>query len=598
MRHAHCNLYKHVVRTPMPCHPRRPRRARLALGVLLACACVAPAVDAAPRTVCTITVNSPDEKEAMRRHLPKGDYRFVELVEHGRPDWLASACRANVQCDVLVVSGHFNGHDFFSDKTEAQEYLPVAEMERASCSNACPSLFSHLKEVYLFGCTSLSPEAALNPAREIEGTLVRGGMAPSEAQRIAQKTTARHGESNRDVMRRVFMNVPAIYGFSAVAPLGPVSGNIIDRYFRASGTKGFGTGNGGRGMVGAFAAHGMAVVPGLRSSDPQAAYRTDVCRFADDRAGAAGKLAFVHTLLDRGMAETRLFLGHIEAFLDGVTDADRADPGFAAALADIAADAPARGRFLDYARVNGEAGVRARMLTVAHALGWLDPLQLRAEQARLVGDLLAQPEISPADIALACRLGAGDALSAQAPGLSEIAVRDATAAHGAVLACLGDGTERARLLAGLARGDPQSVQAAEVYLAARPVQSAADLRALVDAVAGIDDAGAQVRALHTLARQPLLDGEALEPLVALFARTRSVEVQRAIAGVLIRSDRPLLAAPELVHTLRSTRLHPPEREDMVDLLLRRLDGYSAAQSAAAAQVAAPAPPRGDPAPPA
>jgi hypothetical protein len=45
----------------------------------------------------------------------------------------------HVKCDVLVVSGHFNGHDFFSDQLDAREYLPVAEMERVSCSNACPA---------------------------------------------------------------------------------------------------------------------------------------------------------------------------------------------------------------------------------------------------------------------------------------------------------------------------------------------------------------------------------------------------------------------------------------------------------------------------
>ena len=43
------------------------------------------------RTVCTITVNSPDEQAAMRRHLPERDYKFVNLVEHGRADWLATA---------------------------------------------------------------------------------------------------------------------------------------------------------------------------------------------------------------------------------------------------------------------------------------------------------------------------------------------------------------------------------------------------------------------------------------------------------------------------------------------------------------------------
>jgi len=43
------------------------------------------------KTVCTITVNLPDEKEIFRRRLPPDEYQFVELVERGRPDWLASA---------------------------------------------------------------------------------------------------------------------------------------------------------------------------------------------------------------------------------------------------------------------------------------------------------------------------------------------------------------------------------------------------------------------------------------------------------------------------------------------------------------------------
>ena len=38
--------------------------------------------------------------------------------------------------------------------------LPVEEMERASCSESCPGLFSRLKEVYLFGCETLSPAAS------------------------------------------------------------------------------------------------------------------------------------------------------------------------------------------------------------------------------------------------------------------------------------------------------------------------------------------------------------------------------------------------------------------------------------------------------
>ena len=98
------------------------------------------------KTVCTITVNSPDERDTFRRYLPSDQYDFVELVERGRPDWLASACRAGVQCDVLLISGHFDGGDeFYSDRVVARESLPVDELTRASCSDSCPALFSQLK---------------------------------------------------------------------------------------------------------------------------------------------------------------------------------------------------------------------------------------------------------------------------------------------------------------------------------------------------------------------------------------------------------------------------------------------------------------------
>src|SRR5512142_3118768 len=119
---------------------------KLVLGAtLLAAACVTEAL-AASKTVCTITVKSPDEKQTLRRNLPADEFRFVELVERGRPDWLSSACRAGVRCDVLVISGHFDGGDeFYSDRPDVREFLPVDEMERASCSESCSGLFSQLK---------------------------------------------------------------------------------------------------------------------------------------------------------------------------------------------------------------------------------------------------------------------------------------------------------------------------------------------------------------------------------------------------------------------------------------------------------------------
>jgi hypothetical protein len=73
----------------------RPRQRRLASCALALCLSAPWAVaqtrtqtpmQTPMQTVCTITVNSSDEKETFRRHLPSAKYQFVELVERGRPD--------------------------------------------------------------------------------------------------------------------------------------------------------------------------------------------------------------------------------------------------------------------------------------------------------------------------------------------------------------------------------------------------------------------------------------------------------------------------------------------------------------------------------
>ncbi len=114
------------------CRLSRPVRLLL---LALACALTLAGLSAfaAKQTVCTVTVNSSDEKDAFRRHLPADRFDFVELVEHGRPDWLRSACERKVSCDVLVISGHFAGTEFYSSRPEVNEKLRVDELERAAC---------------------------------------------------------------------------------------------------------------------------------------------------------------------------------------------------------------------------------------------------------------------------------------------------------------------------------------------------------------------------------------------------------------------------------------------------------------------------------
>ena len=507
-------------------------KATLSFAIALA---LLPAAALATRTVCTITVNSADEKEAMEKRLPPGRYSFVELVQRGRSDWLRAACTRGVQCDVLVVSGHFNAGDtFYSDRIDNPDHLAIDELERAACSESCPGLFSRLKEVYLFGCESLNPDAT--------------------------KYSSSHGESGRERMRRIFSQVPSIYGFSGPAPVGPTAAMLLGRYFDSGGGAGFGSGAHDSKMLSVFSRNGMTRVSGAGSS--QSEHRARVCRFFDERTTPAAKLSFAHALLrDAGIGDS---LKRIEALLASLAPEQRAAPEFAQALAKVSADGATRSRFLAAARAapNGE---RARMIATAAQLGWLDAAQRRQEAASLIADMLRSRRIGFEEVDLACGLNADGSLDGQSfPGRDAAAL---AAGHAAVLACVGDEEGRARTLQALAGASEADARIAQAYLRHRPVQDGAELRPLARAVANMPSSPAQVRALDALARLRISDGEILKELTRSFANARTPNVQDAIAEVFLRSShRP----PDLAEVIRKHRLEPPGRGRVVDSLLANL----------------------------
>jgi hypothetical protein len=525
------------------------------------------------KTVCTITVNSSDEKETFRRSLPPDKFQFVELVERGRPDWLASACQQGVHCDVLVISGHYDGRDeFYSDREGAVEFLPVEELERASCSQSCSGLFSQLKEVYLFGCNTLNPEALKRVSPEIERSLVQAGYSRADAGRLAHALAARHGESSRDRMRLIFRDVPVIYGFSAKAPLGPVSASMLNGYLRSGGGSETGSGHASPGLLGHFAHTSMTVAGGLNDSDALASFRRDVCQFSDADLAPAQRLGFIHGLMGRNMAEVRLFLDRIEKDVASVGEADWQTPEVAQAFAAIASDQDARARYLAFARDADQPAVRARMIKLASRLGWLSEEDERAEFVRLINDRLAQDGISPADVDLVCGLNEDHGLDQELDHLQPAFAPVHPAAQAAVAACLGSTQARAQVLRALTSPDAQEAQVAQVYLHRRPFANVNEIRDVTSSVAQMDDPAAQARALDALAGQHLSDPESLEELAQLFLVARSLDVQAAIAGILIRSDYQAIATLQLAQGLRESSLTAPGRSGPVDILLRRLPG--------------------------
>ena len=270
------------------------------------------------------------------------------------------------------------------------------------------------------------------------------------------------------------------------------------------------------------------------------------------------------------MADVRMFLDQIERYTASLVDDERRSPDAAEALAAIAQDQAARARYLDFVRDADLASVRARMIDVALRLGWLTPAQRRDELLRVLGERVASRTIGADDVDLACTLNRDGELTA---GRARVDVPPAQAERvgpAAILACLGSTSAHERVLRALSSANDDDVALAQVYLHHRPLADVNEMRLVATGVAGMSATTAQVRALDTLARQRLSDRESIEALTRLFPQTKSVDVQRAIAGILIRSDYPEVERPQLVKVLRDHRLKSPGGQDLIDVLIRRL----------------------------
>jgi hypothetical protein len=558
---------------PMAYRARSSRIVPRLPAVVLAClgAAWSLAAQAAPKTVCTVTINSADERESFQRHLPAGDYQFVELVQRGQPDWLASARRRGVSCDVLIISGHFDdGTEFYTDRHDDREFLTVHEMQHESCSTSGNGLFSKLKEVYLFGCNTLKSDPRHVAAGEILRSLTRSGQSPAEAERTAAQLSARYGQSNRDRLRHIFKDVPVLYGFSSKAPLGRYAGPLMERYFKTAPAGEVASGRPSQTLLGLFGPTSMIAVPGLTDADPHAAFRQDMCRLVNDRSTDAQKLAFMHEVLKRDVTEVRMFFDHLERYAATLGPSQRLVPAVASALLEIEGDSKARERYLQFARDADQASVQTRMMALARSLGWLTPAQERAEFVQMIADRMARGSVGKHEVDLVCsaQKDRDGSLARQLLALNP--TRPDKVAHSAVLACLGSPEAHERTVRALTSAQDEDVAVAQVYLRHRPLADLAELRAVTTGIERMTAAGAQVRALETLARQRLADAQSLQAIASLFPRARSLDVQRAIAGILIRADHKMLSRADLARSLRQHRLRSPDGHDVIDALIRVL----------------------------
>jgi len=526
---------------------------------------------AQPKTVCTITINSSDEKQTFQRYLPPEQYRFVELVQPGQSDWLASACRRGVTCDALIISGHFDdGTEFYTDRLGDRDVLTVHEMEQASCSASCGGLFSQLKEVYLFGCNTLQSMPRHSASAEIARSLLRDGHTQAEVDQISAGLSQRYGQSNRDRLRHIFKDVPVLYGFSSKAPLGRTAGPLLERYFQTAPAGEVASGHASAALLGLFGPTSMVSASGLTDADPHASFRSDVCGFADERPSDAQKVAFMHDVLRRDVTDVRMFLDHLERYAGSLDAPRRAMPAVAAALASIERDHAARERYLAFARDADDASVQLRMTALARTLGWLTAQQERDEFVQMVAQRMTTQRLGKHEVDLVCAtpLAQGHDLAPRVQQL--VGARSDSTAHSAALACLGSPEAHQRTLRALTSEREDDIAIAQVYLRHRPLTDVDEQRAVVSGIGRMATARAQLRALEAIARQRLADPQSVQAVAQLFTRARSLDVQRAIADILIRSDRRTLAQGDLARLLRQHRLKSPNGSDVIDVLIRLL----------------------------
>lgn len=187
------------------------------------------------KNLCTVTINSSEEADIFKKRLSPKEWNFIELTPDNSAsetkNWFQAACKKNISCDILIISGHFAGSFFGKTKF----VLPIEELESLSCNQECSGILNNPKEVFLFGCNTLaSKEKDLRSPEEYLQVLRDDGFTPLQASQVVSFRYSGFGESFKNRMSAIFPKTPNIYGFSSVGPSGKTIYSMLDKYLLTS----------------------------------------------------------------------------------------------------------------------------------------------------------------------------------------------------------------------------------------------------------------------------------------------------------------------------------------------------------------------------
>ncbi len=373
---------------------------------------------AQPFRVCAFGFNSSEELRVIRAHLPASTFDFIDFSgdllaaenahvarlatagtgpqtrEQGALTWVHSLCQTALSCDVVFYSGEFA--DGFFGRYGSD--LRLEEMEELACQSGCDGLFHHAREVFLLGCNTL---ATKDPDRrspqEYREVLLSHGFDEAAAERIVELRYGPLGPSFKESVRRIFMGVPRIYGFTSVAPAAAHTAPRLAQYFKATGDyarylerAGGSTGR-NHALLDAFRGTGLGQVAGMTAAEPQAADRDVMCRIYDDTRPLPPRLRTIREVLAR--PDSLSFLPTIEAFFRRHPP-DHFDDEARRVFADIQNNRAARERVTALLHRLDPSLLQLELAQFAQQLGWISRDEFRRMAVLGARHLLAQPPTS------------------------------------------------------------------------------------------------------------------------------------------------------------------------------------------------------------
>lgn len=359
-------------------------------------------------TVCVLSFHTPHEVGVFASHLAPEDFDIIDLSPRPQtaggpqaqsatvgaalqvfPVW--NLCRNDLRCDVVVYSGEFAGR-FFGQSGAS---LTAQDMEEASCQARCAGFFHHPREVFLLACNTLATkdEDQRSPAQYLQVLMVHGFDRVS-AERVVQLRYGPLGPSFRETLRRIFKDVPRIYGFSSVSPIGDYTAPLLERYFRSKGDYRHYLEQAGRGtglnqeLLAAFRGTGLVQTSGLTALEPAAADRDVICALYDEGKPVARRLEIIRRLMDRD--DLLGFLPAIQVFVNRHPPVELSAEE-RALFEQIRRHDRARERVLGLVYTLDVSVLQIELAHFAVHLGWMTLEDLRGLAIGLARQLLVRP---------------------------------------------------------------------------------------------------------------------------------------------------------------------------------------------------------------